>query len=142
MASEQFRGPEKVRFPALLLLAVLAFVIVAIVAATQDTEWAVPVVILLGVVVAVALTFRLVSGAKRGEGEVDNTDPIPRQPPEASRPLGDTTEAHDEISPHDLPKDSLARPAVEAEAEGSEGTTSGPVEPGEPEHGARTDLDR
>jgi hypothetical protein len=137
MASDQFRGPEKVRFPALLLLGVLAFVIVAIVAATQDTEWAVPVLILLAIVVAVALAYRLLSGSNRDEG--DHTDRIPKQPANPSRPLGDTTEAHDEISPHDLPKDSPVRPTVEADAGGPEGTTPGPVKPGEPEHGARTE---
>jgi hypothetical protein len=140
MASDQFRGPEKVRFPALLALAVIAFVIVAIVAATQDPEWAIPVLILLGVVIAAVLGMRLLSGSNRAEG--DHTDRIPKQPTNPSRPLGDTTEAHDELSPHDVPKDSPIRPSVEAESGGPGGTTSGPVKPGEPEHGARTEDQR
>ena len=41
------------------------------------------------------------------------------------RPLGDTAEAHDEISPHDLPKDSPARRAAEARAARNGGTTRG-----------------
>jgi hypothetical protein len=41
------------------------------------------------------------------------------------RPLGDTAQAHDEISPHDLPKDSPARRAAEAQAARRNGTTRG-----------------
>jgi hypothetical protein len=40
-------------------------------------------------------------------------------------PLGDTAQAHDEISPHDLPKDSPARRAAEAQAARRNGTTRG-----------------
>jgi hypothetical protein len=54
------------------------------------------------------------------------------------RPLGDTDQAHDEISPEDLPKDHPAREAVEEQAGGSDGTTRGPIKPGE-EEGARVD---
>ena len=43
------------------------------------------------------------------------------------RPLGDTAEAHDEISPHDLPKGSPARRAAEAQAARHGGTTRGHV---------------
>jgi len=42
------------------------------------------------------------------------------------RPLGDTPEAHDEISPHDLPPDHPGRPAVIEQAGGMQGTTPGP----------------
>ena len=52
------------------------------------------------------------------------------------RPLGDTDQAPDEISPHDIPKGSPARQAAEDAAAGND-TTRGPVKPGE-EHGART----
>jgi hypothetical protein len=41
------------------------------------------------------------------------------------RPLGDTAQAHDEISPHDLPKDSPGRRAAEAQAARHRGTTRG-----------------
>ena len=41
------------------------------------------------------------------------------------RPLGDTAEAHDEISPHDLPKDAPGRRAAEAQAARRDGTTRG-----------------
>jgi hypothetical protein len=42
-----------------------------------------------------------------------------------SRPLGDTAEAHDEITPHDLPVGHPGRPAAERQAEGRFGTTEG-----------------
>ena len=58
--------------------------------------------------------------------------------PDDDRPLGDTDQAHDEISPHDLPKDHPARRAAQAQAGGEDGTTSGDAKPGEPEAGART----
>jgi hypothetical protein len=41
------------------------------------------------------------------------------------RPLGDTAQAHDEISPHDLPKGSPGRRAAEAQAARHGGTTRG-----------------
>ncbi|HEX5899306.1 MAG TPA: hypothetical protein VFY32_07895 [Solirubrobacteraceae bacterium] len=41
--------------------------------------------------------------------------------------LGDTPEAHDELSPHDLPKDHPGRRAVEELAGGEDGTTRGNV---------------
>ncbi len=54
------------------------------------------------------------------------------------RPLGDTDQAHDEISPHDLPPGHPGRAEAERRAaESGEGTTLGEAKPGE-EHGART----
>lgn len=41
-------------------------------------------------------------------------------------PVGDTDEAHDEISPHDLPKDHPGRPEAERQAaEDPDGVTEG-----------------
>lgn len=42
-------------------------------------------------------------------------------------PLGDTPEAHDEISPHDLPPDHPGRAEAERLAGGKDGTTRGNV---------------
>lgn len=54
------------------------------------------------------------------------------------RPLGDTEEAHDEISPHDLPLSHPGRQAAEDQAEGRRGTTRGDADPSEDsEHGER-----
>lgn len=41
------------------------------------------------------------------------------------RPAGDTDEAHDEISPHDLPPDHPGRKAAEEHAAAGDGTTPG-----------------
>jgi hypothetical protein len=40
-------------------------------------------------------------------------------------PMGDTPEAHDEISPHDLPPDHPGRREVERQTGGDQGTTEG-----------------
>jgi hypothetical protein len=44
---------------------------------------------------------------------------------DSDRPLGDTNEAHDEISPHDLPVDHPGRKAAEEAAGSEDGTTRG-----------------
>ena len=44
--------------------------------------------------------------------------------PDDETPLGDTPEAHDEINPHDLPKDHPGREQAERIA-GERGTTEG-----------------
>lgn len=48
------------------------------------------------------------------------------------RPLGDTPEAHDELSPHDVPVGHPGRIAAEkqAEGDGAEGTTAGHADGG------------
>ncbi len=45
------------------------------------------------------------------------------------RPLGDTEQAHDEISPHDLPLGHPGRTAAEEQSGGNEGTTRGNENP-------------
>jgi hypothetical protein len=45
--------------------------------------------------------------------------------PDDETDLGDTPEAHDEISPHDLPRDHPGRQAAEDLAGGEDGTTRG-----------------
>lgn len=48
--------------------------------------------------------------------------------PDDETPAGDTPEAHDELSPHDLPKDHPGRAEAERLAEESDdGTTTGNV---------------
>jgi hypothetical protein len=52
----------------------------------------------------------------------DETDePLGPMTPDESTPLGDTPEAHDEISPHDIPKGSPARQEAERLAADEEG---------------------
>src|ERR687887_129727 len=53
-------------------------------------------------------------------------EPLGPATPDEGRPVGDTGEAHDEITPHDLPKGHPGRTAAEREARESEsGTTRG-----------------
>ena len=57
----------------------------------------------------------------------DGETPEPLGPitPDDETPLGDTPEAHDEISPHDLPPDHPGREEAERLAGGKDGTTTG-----------------
>ena len=50
-----------------------------------------------------------------------------RKPDDDDTPLGDTPEAHDEISPHDLPPGHPGRHAAEEQAREHGGTTRGDV---------------
>jgi hypothetical protein len=53
-------------------------------------------------------------------------EPLGPATPDDETPAGDTPEAHDEISPHDLPKSNPGRAEAEREA-GEDGTTTGNV---------------
>jgi hypothetical protein len=53
-------------------------------------------------------------------------EPLGPATPDDETPAGDTPEAHDEISPHDLPKSHPGRAEAEREA-GEDGTTTGNV---------------
>ena len=68
----------------------------------------------------------------RTDVEGDRSDEVPSAHLEGDddRPLGDTAEAHDEISPHDLPVGHPGRPAAERQAGGEYGTTRGNPEGG------------
>lgn len=52
-------------------------------------------------------------------------EPLGPMTPDDETPLGDTPEAHDEISPHDLPPDHPGREEAERLAGGEGGTTKG-----------------
>jgi hypothetical protein len=52
-------------------------------------------------------------------------EPLGPVTPDDETDLGDTPEAHDEVSPHDLPKDHPGRQAAEDLAGGEGGTTTG-----------------
>lgn len=52
-------------------------------------------------------------------------EPLGPLTPDDETPAGDTPEAHDEISPLDLPRDHPGRAEAERDAEGTEGTTRG-----------------
>ena len=55
-------------------------------------------------------------------------EPLGPATPDDETPAGDTPEAHDGITPHDLPKDHLGRNEAEELAEQEGGATRGNVE--------------
>ena len=57
----------------------------------------------------------------------ERSEPLGPLTPDDETPLGDTPEAHDEISPHDLPKDHPGRRAAEERAGEPGETTRGDV---------------
>jgi hypothetical protein len=122
-ASDRFDGAERRRFPALLALGACLGAVVVIVAFLADAGLAWPLLILFALCLAVAVVYRLIAGSSRDDA--DHTDSAPKQPATRSRPLGDTPEAHDEISPHDIPLYSPARRAAERQAGGLARTTRG-----------------
>lgn len=54
-------------------------------------------------------------------------EPLGPFTPDDQTPAGDTPEAHDEVSPHDLPPDNPGRAEAERLAGGPDGTTGGNV---------------
>ena len=54
-------------------------------------------------------------------------EPLGPLTPDDETPAGDTPEAHEEITPHDLPKDHPGREEAERLAGGEDGTTRGNV---------------
>ena len=75
---------------------------------------------------------------ERGDtSQHDGTEREPLGPatPDDDTPLGDTPEAHDEISPHDLPLAHPGRQAAEEQAEHEAGTTRGHDDPSEVDAG-------
>jgi hypothetical protein len=57
----------------------------------------------------------------------DAHEPLGPATPDDETHVGDTPEAHDDLSPHDLPKDHPGRQAAEDLAGGEGGTTRGNV---------------
>ena len=123
MADQEFKGEERTRFPALLVFGVLLAIVVIVVAFIVDSEIGIPVLILTAICTAAAIGYRVIAGSNRSDA--DATDSVPKQPARAERPLGDTPEAHDEISPHDLPLDHPGRDEAEELARGNDGTARG-----------------
>ncbi len=81
-------------------------------------------------------------GSARGDdSQHDGTESEPLGPatPDDETPLGDTPEAHDEITPHDLPIGHPGRQAAEQQAGQQSGTTRGHDDPSDaPSDGARS----
>jgi hypothetical protein len=96
-------------------------------------EFAIPVVILVALVLGFLMLNGLLArrslarhGGDAGAAKADGGADLPAAHviPD-DRPLGDTAEAHDEISPHDLPKGAPNRRRAEAQAAARNGTTRG-----------------
>ena len=120
--SEEFKGREKTRFPALLLVGIALAIAVIVVAFIADSEYGIPVLILAAICIAAAVGFRVLAGSNRSDA--DSTDAVAKQPARGERPLGDTPEAHDEITAHDLPLDNPGRFEVEQEVGEHTGRTT------------------
>ena len=68
------------------------------------------------------------SEEREGQGsphDDEADEPLGPVTPDEETDLGDTPEAHDEVSPHDLPKDHPGRQKAEDLAVGEGGTTRG-----------------
>lgn len=110
---------------------IVVFVLTALL--TRDVVFVVPVLVAGALWVAFALAGRHLgqrTAAKyssREEAMSDNTASFPASPltPDDETPLGDTTEAHDEIIPEDLPLGHPGRQAAEHLAAENGGTTTG-----------------
>jgi hypothetical protein len=105
--------------PVLLGLVLVAIVLSTLL--TGDAIWLVPALILLGIIALMSLVELALKRRvehRPGDPQSDDSDPIPAThlAKDEETPLGDTKEAHDEISPHDLPKDHPGRHAAEREA--------------------------
>lgn len=96
-----------------LLVALAAFVVAALL--TGDAIWVVPVLVLLGVV-AVAFAGHLGLSKHVEATGGDTALPASHIEGDEATALGDTPEAHDELSPHDLPVDHPGRQEAERRA--------------------------
>jgi hypothetical protein len=106
---------------------VVVFVVVygATVTVTGNPQFLIPVLILAALLAGYALFNKaLTRRIERRDGSLeeamsDNTDPVPASHlvRDDETPAGDTPEAHDEISPHDLPVGHPGRQAAEEEAQ-------------------------
>jgi hypothetical protein len=124
----------------LAAIAVFFLVVAIVVVAIGRPVYLIPVAILAVLVGAYALlnqriSHRIVDTKHDGDVEgamADNEDSVPAAHliGDDERPLGDTQEAHDEISPHDIPKGAPERQAAEDQAGGEDGTTGGNAEGG------------
>src|SRR3954452_4576461 len=72
---------------------------------------------------------------ERDPAAADSDDPFTGVGADDSRPLGDTSEAHARITPHDLPRDHPGRAEAERQADQLGGTTPGHREGGAAEEG-------
>jgi len=119
--------PKRATSTVFIVAGLLLSIVVIAAAFIADPDYGWPVLILVVITLAAALGYRAITNQGRPADDSDSTDNIPRQEPRGERPLGDTPEAHDEISPHDLPPDHPGRKKAEEQAAEHGGTTRGDV---------------
>src|SRR4051794_3176384 len=120
-----------------VVLFVVAFAATALL--TGEPGYIVPVLVLALLLAGYALLNRALTQRKihrdgsLEEAMSDNTDPVPSAHivPDDETALGDTPEAHDEISPHDLPVDHPGRVAAERQAQAHPAPGGGHTTPGD-----------
>ncbi len=125
-----------------LIGAVVVIVVVAIVGfLTEGSDLGIPVLVLGGICVVAALAYRIIGTSGPEASNDPGGSSIPQLDADAGRPIGDTKEAHDELNPHDLPKDSPVR-AEAVEQAGHEGTPRGNEEGGAAGRGGSEEGDQ
>jgi hypothetical protein len=115
------------------LAAVIFLVLVITAFASGEPSFAIPIVLLALVVFAFfALNDRIAKRElQRHDGDMQSVQaddeaavPTAHVIADDATALGDTAEAHAEVSPHDFPRDSPARKAAEAQAAAGPGDTT------------------
>jgi hypothetical protein len=101
-----------------LLVAVVAFVAAALLAG--DAIWTIPVLILFGIV-AVGFGGHLLLRKRVEQTDGRTTLPASHVEADDGTDLGDTEQAHDAVSPHDLPHDHPGRLEAERQARFAQG---------------------
>ena len=123
--------------PALFAVFLVVYIAISVIAGEASFVLATVLVIVLvlaaiGAVIAAQRNVAKRHGGNSRSAADDTSEPIPAAPliADDDTPLGDTPDAHDEISPHDLPIDHPGRPEAERRAAGV-GTTRGDIKPSE-----------
>src|SRR3954471_314704 len=128
-------GHARPEWSGALIGGIIAFYLVCALAAAIFADFAAAIATLLAgiipmtgaalwVATARAKT-RRATGHRRDPAAADSDDPFAGVGADDARPLGDTPEAHDEITPHDLPPGHPGRHAAKRQAEELGGTTPG-----------------
>jgi hypothetical protein len=137
LALGPWEGRERPRWGGWAVAGVAACYLIAAAVGWLVADTGIGLAALLGGAVpttAVALLVALVrsrtpaGAARKNDPTAENEDdPFPSIAADDLTPLGDSPQLHDEISPHDLPKDHPGRKAAERQAAAHGGTTSGNV---------------
>jgi hypothetical protein len=135
LALGTWEGHPRPRGLAWFIGAVFVFYIAAALVALLVGSWEAAVATVLAAIVPATAVTLWVATARAKTVEEDghyrdlsaeaHDDPFPGVGLDDARPMGDTPDVHDELSPHDLPKGHPGRPAAERQAAEREGLTPG-----------------